>query len=195
MELSTVRIRELVYSDGRLMLREFYKDGKREGERKVWHDNGFLLVHEFYKNGELYGEGKRWYYNGQLQLHDVHGKEGECRGWHDNGQLQFIEFVRDGKRDGVRKEWLRNGQPRSLMMFHNNTRNGEYKIWHHADGTLIVHEFYRNNQLKCNLTIRKKMSILAFKGKCRRKCESVWKARFSFILGKDLARIIARYIV
>ena len=46
-------------------MQEFYRDGKLEGEHKLWHENGQLRVQAFYRDGKL--EGECWYENGRLR--------------------------------------------------------------------------------------------------------------------------------
>ena len=58
-------------NSGQLKVHEFYKNGKQEGERKLWHDNGQLAV-KFYKNGQLDGECKQWAHNGQLVINEFY---------------------------------------------------------------------------------------------------------------------------
>jgi antitoxin component YwqK of YwqJK toxin-antitoxin module len=49
-----------------LWIHSFYQNGKRHGERKVYHDNGQLYVHSFYLNGKRHSEYKRHDDNGKI---------------------------------------------------------------------------------------------------------------------------------
>ena len=53
----------------------YYKEGKLEGEFKLWYENGQLWFQEYYKEGKLDGEYKRWGINGQLMAQTYY-KEG-----------------------------------------------------------------------------------------------------------------------
>jgi hypothetical protein len=68
-----------------------YKDGKREGFKRKWHENGQLREERNYVNGELEGLWREWDENGQLRSESnyVNGKlEGLWREWDENGQLR-----------------------------------------------------------------------------------------------------------
>lgn len=88
------------YADGKLRIREFYLDGKHEGERKLWHRNGRLCMHEFYRDGIYEGKWKFWHDNGRLfvkQFFQDGKREGECRSWGADGHIWGWEFYRDSR--------------------------------------------------------------------------------------------------
>ena len=62
-------------SNGQLLGQCYYKEGKLEGEFKLWYENGQLWFQEYYKEGKLDGEYKRWGINGQLMAQTYY-KEG-----------------------------------------------------------------------------------------------------------------------
>jgi len=52
-----------------------FRNGEREGIRKVWHDNGQLMKFFFYHDGIEQGENKEWYEDGNLR-HYVYYQNG-----------------------------------------------------------------------------------------------------------------------
>lgn len=127
----------------------------------------------------------QYHYNGQLREHKL---------WHGNGQLYVHEFYSDIKPTAESHEWYAQEWYAHEFYSDISKLEGEQKVWY-RNGNLYSWKFYIQGVCKGTLTLRKKISILAFKGICRRKCLAVWKAKFSLIVGKDLASIIAKYIL
>lgn len=86
---TNILLSETMYDDGNLFEREFYRNGKLEGEHKIWYINGQLYKHDFYREDQL---------------------EGECKSWHDNGVLWVREFYCNGLRNGEYGCWDSDGR-------------------------------------------------------------------------------------
>ena len=74
--------------------------GKPEGEWLYYHENGQLGIKEYYKDGKLEGEWL-YYENGQLKTKSNYkdGKaDGEYLSYYDNGQLDSKGNFKDGKK-------------------------------------------------------------------------------------------------
>jgi antitoxin component YwqK of YwqJK toxin-antitoxin module len=80
---------ESFYDNGQIWFREFYRNGKRDGERKCWYQNGQLMEHTFYHNGK---------------------KEGTWTFWRMNGHPFGRVVWHDGKSKGEEKMWLKDGK-------------------------------------------------------------------------------------
>ena len=93
-------------SGRKLAIIDNYKNGKREGEWKFYHENGKLGIGN-YKNGEQEGESKWYHENGKLDIigNSKNGKqEGESKWYHENGKLKVIGLLgKNGKLLGERK--------------------------------------------------------------------------------------------
>jgi len=86
------------------------KNGRRQGDYRVWYENGVLAEQGRYRDGLLHGIIRKWNRRGQLL--------GTCRfdngtgmlcDWHDNGQLSSeISYVR-GNMTGRMRWWAEDG--------------------------------------------------------------------------------------
>ena len=117
----------------KLWIREFTLDGKATGMRTVYYpDTGLLKISEFYRDGERQGERKMWHANGQLQMQGFYkdGKlEGTVQSWYDNSMIEKKMVFRDGKREGTAQSWYENGIPHSLAYLQNDSEQ-EYRCWY-----------------------------------------------------------------
>tara|TARA_R100001463_G_scaffold13391_1_gene35729 strand:- start:1734 stop:2192 length:459 start_codon:yes stop_codon:yes gene_type:complete len=91
------------YSDGNFDI-GFYKDGKREGEWKEYHDNGKLFQVGSYKNGL---------------------KEGEFRSYHSSGELFIVSFWKSGEEDGEYVFYFYDGDLESITHYKNGKKQEE----------------------------------------------------------------------
>jgi hypothetical protein len=76
------------FRNGELCARGFFRNGKREGILKIWHENGQLREHCFYQDGKL---------------------EGKLKTWLENGNVREMEFCENGKSSGEYRRWCNNG--------------------------------------------------------------------------------------
>ncbi len=77
------------FDNGQLSLKYRVKNGKKDGEYKMWWSNGQLKVQKYYKEGKKEGEYKEWYENGQLYIKEYY-KGGYLEGkkvWDEDGYL------------------------------------------------------------------------------------------------------------
>lgn len=90
---------ESFYQSGQLWIREFFQNGKRDGERKVWYRNGQIFVSSFYRSGNPEGIHIGWHENGSPGMRDFYRNgrvDGECKFWGRDGRA-YSHFYRDGK--------------------------------------------------------------------------------------------------
>ena len=137
------------FKNGRLYKESNYKDGKLDGECKLWSllkDRVYSL--RIYKDGITQGEFKEWHDNGNLQTQGYY-KEGKLNGeyktWYENGQLYKYFNYEDNILKEC-KEWDQNGQLKLHLLFKDNKKNGEYNFWHH-NGQLLRQCNYKNEKL------------------------------------------------
>jgi antitoxin component YwqK of YwqJK toxin-antitoxin module len=100
-----------------------YKNGKKEGLYRAWHDNGQLEEESNYNDGKLNGLRKEW---------------------EDEGQLIVEENYKNGKRDGLYRTWDDFGSPKLEATYKNDKLNGLKKRWRR--GKLTV-ENYKDGKL------------------------------------------------
>ena len=89
------------YSNGNLWVVQTFKDGKLDGNTKVYFENGNLKIDENYVDGKLDGPRKIYYENGNL-LEEGNYKEGKPVGnWRfytEEGRLAKEGYVSEDKR-------------------------------------------------------------------------------------------------
>ena len=89
-----------------------YRNGKRNGFYRRWHENGQLCEETNYKEGKKNGKHFRWWENGQLKEEALFfdGKvNGEFFEYFNNGNLRFTGMYVNKKPIGVQKAWWENG--------------------------------------------------------------------------------------
>lgn len=95
-------------------IKMWYGQGRREGEHKVWHTNGKIKTKGFYRSGNPEGMRRHWDEKGRLMIREFYQEgclEGERAGWHANGTLAYREFHRNGFQEGEYKSWYRDSHP------------------------------------------------------------------------------------
>lgn len=121
--------------DGVFNGEESWKNGKRNGMQKGWHQNGNLSYECNYKDGKKDGLVKNWYDDGIL-MSESNYKEGKLDGisrdWHHNEQLHNEGTWKDGNEaDGIFKCWYEDG-----------------KTWYeytYKDGKIVAKKMWDNN--------------------------------------------------
>ena len=78
------RVYKEYYENGSLLLEAPYKDGKREGVRRVYYESGRLKAEAPYKDGKIAGVAKTYYESGELES-EIQG--GVQRIYDRNGNL------------------------------------------------------------------------------------------------------------
>ena len=100
-------------TEGTLIEKLGFYNGKREGVARTWSDNRVLRIESYYNQNRFTGVYKSWWENGvlALQVNYIEGnKQGEEKQWYPNGQLSKLRQLVDGKENGIQKAWLNNGK-------------------------------------------------------------------------------------
>ncbi len=88
------------HSNGQLLTKSNYKDGKRDGLWEYFGENGQLRFKSNYKDGKEDGLQESYYENGQLQT-KFNGKDGQEHGlyesYDENGQLKDKICFKNGE--------------------------------------------------------------------------------------------------
>lgn len=89
------------YDNGQLMLKENYKDGKKNGFKREYEKNGQLSSERNYKGGKLHGTQKYYTSYGQLDVEENYQdgkKNGIEKVYSETGNLWRKENYKDGQR-------------------------------------------------------------------------------------------------
>ncbi len=118
---------------GRLLESANYKDGKLDGERKIY-EKGLLYSLENYKMDLFDGPYKVFYPNGQLQLECQYinnEMSGTLKAYYPGGQLKEIVQMNGSQEKGPFEEYYENGKIKA---------QGSYKNGPNEDGLLNLYD-------------------------------------------------------
>jgi antitoxin component YwqK of YwqJK toxin-antitoxin module len=118
---------------GRLLESANYKDGKLDGERKIY-EKGLLYSLENYKMDLFDGPYKVFYPNGQLQLECQYinnEMSGTLKAYYPGGQLKEIVQMNGSQENGPFEEYYENGKIKA---------QGSYKNGPNEDGLLNLYD-------------------------------------------------------
>ena len=111
-------------SDNSISLIAFLKNGKLEGESKIFYDNGVLKTRENYKNGKLDGTKTNYY---------------------ENGKTKEVSFWIKGEKNGEYKSYFKNGDIKGVLNYRNNVLHGEGRLYYES-GKLKIKGSYKNGK-------------------------------------------------
>jgi len=140
------------WPDGKPKLEANYKEGRRHGLLRRWHENGKLAAHEEYDGGRWEGRRAAWWENGQLQFdwnyHEGKLTQGTWECFHPNG-AHWTEYRvgAGGKVPNQRQvAYHDNGTIEYRGDWKNELQEGKWE-WFRADGTPSETRHYRKGQL------------------------------------------------
>lgn len=121
-----------------------YKDGRPEGEVKLFNEEGKLIARREYAAGLRSGTWETYSEDGEQKLREETYKDGKADGpfrtWYTNGQLRQETTFVAGKIEGLATEWTRVGDKRAEVNFKNGLKDGMSKLWQ-ADGKVVEQNF------------------------------------------------------
>ena len=133
------------YGDGKKKAESNWKEGKRDGVRRVWTAAGVLREEEYFGNDEPNGTTKKWTEKGVLveEFNFVNGKRhGPSTWWYDDGKPKEKAVYANGKRNGVSRRWHATGNVADEAAYEDGKLNGPRKQWT-VEGQLIAASCYR----------------------------------------------------
>ncbi len=144
---------------------EFYIDGKKSGQNKVYHRNGNVHYDENYVDGKLEGERKLYYYTGKIKL-KANYKNGKPAGnytWYfENGNVKKQYFYNsNGLQDGLNKEFYDDGSIHREIFYVNGKKDGISKSYY-KDGKKLYEGKYEAGNIVEGSTWYKDGSIAIY---------------------------------
>lgn len=124
---------------GRLLESANYKDGKLDGERKIY-EKGLLYSLENYKMDLFDGPYKVFYPNGQLQLECQYinnEMSGTLKAYYPGGQLKEIVQMNGSQENGPFEEYYENGKIKAQGSYKNGPNEEGLLNLYDSLGTLI----------------------------------------------------------
>lgn len=127
--------RRLWSADGKLREEEFYADDEPDGVWSKWNDAGVKVEEIRYRKGKRHGECK-WFTDDGKPKQTTEFAEGRRHGvakrWHNNGALAEEAHYKDGKAEGPKTEWSPLGAVVAASCWHDDK-----EIWHTADASKL----------------------------------------------------------
>jgi hypothetical protein len=103
----------MYYKNGKIKGITNFRNGQRDGLRKLWYENGKIEYEIPFKNNQVHGIVKQWYPSGKKKSlsNHINGKlDGMTYIWYENGQLGIeIEYSQDDI-SGRHREWNQDGK-------------------------------------------------------------------------------------
>lgn len=97
------------FEDSRIKSETLYRNGRKHGCERQWHDDRNLVSERYYSKGKKVG---------------IH------KGWWQNGNLKFeLHFNNDGAYHGLVKEWYESGQIFRHFNYQNGREVGTQQLW------------------------------------------------------------------
>lgn len=69
------------HKNGRIYMRGYYKEGKREGQWVSFYDNGLMWSEAFYENGKRNGKSVSYYENGNVRYAGLYKNDQQSGVW------------------------------------------------------------------------------------------------------------------
>ena len=149
------------------------KNGKLDGNRRVYYMSGKIKSEEIYENGTPINEAKYYYEDEQVKKNvDYKNKiikmyyrdgalyrkvkflgnsewnyEGEAKLYFQTGEILGIEEFKNGTLDGKSVYYYKNGNIHQKGYYKNGGREGEYIIYY-ENGNMEEKTFYQKGALK-----------------------------------------------
>jgi len=111
------------YDDNLVIMEMPFKDGKKEGIQKWYHENGNLRLETPYKDNKQEGFARHYYESGKLWWETPYkdGKvEGVERWYYESGPLQEEFSFKNGKQDGYRQIYTESGRLLMKLLYRND---------------------------------------------------------------------------
>lgn len=145
------------YPDGNIQEEAIYKNGKLEGQRKIFLKTGQLEILENYLDGQFQGKFNSYYPNGKINV-DGQYLNGEMHGlwkrYYDTGELMEETIFENNDENGPFKEFYKNGKLKAEGNYLNGPKeNGELRMYD-ENGELVKTMHCENGE--CHTTWEKK---------------------------------------
>ena len=155
----------------KIKIENSYKNDKREGTYRYFHENGAIRQSIPYRNDKVNGIYKLYFYDGSLlceipakddstegvsktyyyggALHEVitwknDKQNGIYKEYYENGNLKFEATVKNDIEDGITKTYYENGALAKVTTYKNGKKNGSCKEYS-EDGRIIFKGIFKDD--------------------------------------------------
>lgn len=153
------RIKKLPnYEDDQVVEEGVFKDNKKVGIWKGYHNNNEIKYEITYKNGIPNGYAKFYYKNGNLSeegMWKINNWIGKYKYYYENGQVAY-EFnynsKGNGKREGEQKYFHENGNIMIIGTWQNGQESGKLTEYY-ANGEVKAEKYYNGGRIDGSKTV------------------------------------------
>jgi len=127
--LKTGKWKHYLGDEERLHYSEHYKNDKRTGKHKYYHNNGQLQFSGKYSDGIKVGKWKSYYDNGQLMSHSYYKDDkyhGKYVDYHEHGKIKEKGSYSNGNKEGIWEAYHENGSLKEITPYKNGKIHGEW---------------------------------------------------------------------
>ena len=99
----------------------YNKEGKLNGQEKIWYEKSSLKQESFWKNGATVGKTTMWYISGEKSFECFYSEngapDGMWKGWYENGQIQYEQNYVNGQKHGKWISYKKDGGAQSMQYY------------------------------------------------------------------------------
>ena len=135
------------YQNGKVKQEAYFKDNKQEGPARTYYESGQLRKEDNFINDMQEGMSFTYYKNGKIRSKTPwkHGNEdGIAYFYHKNGAVEWVIPYKDAKEDGYVVQYYKNGKTRQLTPYENGVKNGYYTLYD-KKGKIVKIKNYKND--------------------------------------------------
>jgi antitoxin component YwqK of YwqJK toxin-antitoxin module len=124
--------------NGTIVKAYMVKNGKKEGECRLYYPNGEKRGQTFYLSGLLHGPSTFYSEEGALLSESwyVYGKiQGKMKQYYPGGQLSSLQRYKDGMREGKQEFYYESGALKTIMEYQKGMLHGNVTLFW-PDGTI-----------------------------------------------------------
>jgi antitoxin component YwqK of YwqJK toxin-antitoxin module len=126
------------------------KDGKPDGEQKVYDIDGVLLKHYIYEEGILISK-KKFFETGDPKLIEHRNLDDELDGiytvYNDIGKLVEEGQYKNDYKDGIWKNYYHNGDIMNTITYKNGKKTGKAVDYYKGNVKELVGEYFKNKKI------------------------------------------------
>jgi antitoxin component YwqK of YwqJK toxin-antitoxin module len=143
-------IEKQYYKNGQLEYVKSQKDGKPDGEQKVYDIDGVLLKHYIYEEGILISK-KKFFETGDPKLIEHRNLDDELDGiytvYNDIGKLVEEGQYKNDYKDGIWKNYYHNGDIMNTITYKNGKKTGKAVDYYKGNVKELVGEYFKNKKI------------------------------------------------
>ncbi len=154
-------------TEGNLIYKGFFKDGKPVGEMERFYENGARRAIVVYKEGTDVSHARIFYRTGNLAAEGKYVKMAKDSVWHYysyyTGELMYSETYKNGMKEGESRKYYPGAQIAEIMSWQTDMKHGPWKQFF-EDSTIRLDAWHYSDQLHGRYQVFNRNHILIMDG-------------------------------